>query len=128
MAQVLGPRHRGRRKEQLRITASELAPTVKAAKGMAQVTVELVPAEGKQKAETITFEIPKGAVVVPFGLTKEKAEANAREQIRLGAVDAAKAAGNDNGKSGVSIGSVGIMLDDGTETAVFYLKASEEKA
>lgn len=114
MAEVLGPRKRGRRKEQLRITAAELAGKVRNVKGVASVTVELVPAEGKTKAETVTLEIPKGAAVIPFALTSVKDDANAREQIRLGAKDA---------EANVSLASVNLRLDSGEEKPLFYITA-----
>lgn len=120
MAELIGPRHRGRRKEQLRLTAAQLAATVTAAKGEKEVTVVVAEATTpKGKPETVTFSIPKGAALVPYELTAPKAEANAREQIRLGAKEDAEA--------NISIASVGVRLADGTETAIFYMKAGAEK-
>lgn len=113
MAEVLGSRKRGRRKEALRLAVAELAATVKPGKGEQTVDVVLVPAEGKRKAESVTLTIPKGAAVVPFELTASKADANAREQIRLGAADAG---------ASVSIRSTAIRLDDGSEVAVFHME------
>lgn len=114
MAEVLGSRKRGRRKEALRLAVAELAATVKAGKGEQAVEVELVPGEGKRKGESVTLTLPKGAAVVPFALTSGKADANAREQIRLGAADAGAA---------VAIRSTAIRLDSGEEVAVFHMEA-----
>jgi len=114
MAQVIGARKRGRRKEALRLAAAELAAAVTGATGTKNVTVELVPGEGKRKGESVTLSIPKGAQVVPFDLTRDKADANAREQIRLGAADA--------DAKPVSIRSTAVRLDNGEEVAVFHLE------
>lgn len=115
MAEVIQSASRGRKKEQLRLTAAELAPKVKAGSGETSVTVELLPPSGKFKGESVTFSIPKGAVVVPFELTNPKADGNAREQIASGV---AKDAGL---KDKVSIRRQAIRMDDGTETSVWYL-------
>ena len=118
MAKVIGDgtRKRGRKKEALRQAAEELAPTVKAGKGDASVTVTLIPGEGRSKGETVTLTLPKGAVVVPFTLTREKADANVRQQMRQGAAEVG---------ARVSIGSHAIMLDDGTEATVWHFAAKE---
>jgi hypothetical protein len=88
MATVIGNRTRGRRKEALRLTAASLVAALGAPGADTETTVELLPAEGKQKAENCTLVIPKGAAVIPFALTSTKSDENAREQIRKGAEDA----------------------------------------
>jgi hypothetical protein len=115
MAELLGPRKRGRKKEQLRLAVTQLAATLKPAKGEQTVTVEVAPAKTpKGKAEVVTFEIPKGSAIVPVELTRPKNDANAREQIRLGLKDAEKAA---------AISSVQVRTDDGEEFAIFIVAA-----
>jgi hypothetical protein len=84
------------------------------------ITVEVNPPKTpKGKGESVTFEIPKGSVVVPLELTRYKKEANAREQIRLGLLDAAKAAGKET--VGAKIASTGVLTDDGEEIAIFHV-------
>lgn len=115
MAKVLGQRQRGRKKEALRLAVTQLALTLKPAKGSVEVTVEVNPAATpKGKPELVTFEIPKGAAVVPVELTRPKNDANAREQIRLGLKDAEVAA---------SISSTQIEDDNGEQFPIFYVSA-----
>lgn len=106
MATVLEDRKRGRKKGALRTTAEALAATVGIFKGKAGdevVTVELLPAEGDLVAETVEITIPKGTVVVPFDLTLEKSDENAREQIRKGA--------SEDAGADIAIRSVMLKLD-----------------
>jgi hypothetical protein len=113
MAQVIGPRVRGRKKEALRLAVTEMASKLAAPGKPAPITVEVNPPKTpKGKGESVTFEIPKGSVVVPLELTRSKKEANAREQIRLGLSDAGIAA---------RIASTGVLTDDGEEIAIFHV-------
>lgn len=122
MATVIGNRTRGRKVGALRTTAKALAETLTLPGKPGNVTIELLPADGKVKAESITVELPKGAAVVPFGLTLDKSDENAREQIRKGAEDAGVA---------VSISSIMVRFDraDVGERAVWVLtkKGAEKK-
>lgn len=112
MAEVIGTRKRGRKPEALRLKARELAAALTDPGKDHDVEVLLVPGEGRKKGETVTLSIPKGAAVVPFELTKEKSDENAREQLRLAAADAGVA---------VSISSVAVRLDDGTEGVIWVM-------
>lgn len=113
MAKVLGQRKRGRNKEQLRLTVTEIATTLKPGKGTNEVTVEVNPATTpKGKPEVVTFEISKAAAVVPVALTRPKNDANAREQIRLGLKDA---------NVDASISSIQVEDDNGEQFAIFYV-------
>jgi len=113
MAEVLGQRKRGRKKEALRLAAAELAAALTAPGKPSNVVVEVNPPKtAKGKPETVTLEIPKGSAVVPVALTRPKADANAREQIRLGASDS---------EIPVTIHSVAIRDDNGEEFPVFYM-------
>lgn len=117
MAEVIGQRKRGRKKEALRLELEKLAATVTAAAGEKSVTVELVPGEGRKKGESVTFSIPKGAVLAPFSLTKEKKDENVREQMRLAAKDA--------GRKDLTVRSTGIRLDSGDEVTVWHFQTKE---
>lgn len=114
MAEVLGPRKRGRKKEALRLACETIAATVKATAGTKEVTVEVAPAEGKRKAESVTFSIPKGAALIPMELTLPKQPENVREQMRLGAKDA----GAD-----LAVRSTGVRLDAGTEVTIWHYES-----
>lgn len=114
MATLIGPRKRGRKKEALRLACEAIAATVKKAAGEQSVTVEVAPAEGKRKAETVTFSIPKGSALIPLELTLPKKDENVREQMRLGAADAGKA---------LSVRSVGARLDNGEEVTIWHYEA-----
>jgi hypothetical protein len=114
MAELLGPRKRGRKKEALRLACEAIAATVKATAGEKSVTVEVAPAEGKRKAEVVTFSIPKGAALIPMELTLPKKDENVREQMRLGASDAGKA---------LSVRSTGVKLDNGDVVTIWHYEA-----
>lgn len=115
MAELLGQRKRGRKKEQLRLTVTELVSKLKASKPAANETVVVNEAKTpKGKAEVVTFEVPKGSAIVPVELTRTKKDENAREQIRLGIKDSETAA---------SISSVQVRADDGEEFAIFIVTA-----
>lgn len=112
MAELLGARKRGRKPEQLRLTAREIVAGLTTPGKPVEVEVELVPGEGRRKGESVTLEIPKGAAVVPFAITRDKSDENAREQIRLAAADVARK---------VAIRSHAVRLDDGTEAVVWHV-------
>lgn len=113
MAEVLGARKRGRKREALRLAVEQLASKLSGPGKETAVEVEVNPPKTpKGKAETVTFEVPKGSAVVPPDLTRPKNDANAREQIRLGAEDAGIA---------VAIRSIQVRDDDGNEFPVFYM-------
>lgn len=115
MAEVLGQRKRGRKKEALRLAVTALAATLKPAKGEAELTIEVNPAKTpKGKPETVTITVAKGSATVPVELTRPKNDANAREQIRLGLKDAEVSA---------TISSVQIRDDEGNEFPIFVLTA-----
>jgi hypothetical protein len=111
MAEVLGANKRGRKKEQLRIVAAELAAKVTRAKGVKSVKVDTT-VDGK--ADTTTIEVPKGAQVVPFDLTYGKSPETVRMTLRNGAADADLA---------VTVASHRIMLPNGTESAIYHITA-----
>lgn len=111
MAEVIGPRKRGRKPEALRLAAAAAAATVTAAKGEKSVDVLLVPGEGKRKGESVTLTIPKGAALLPFDLTSSKRDENVREQMRLGAKDAEKA---------LAVKSTAVRLDSGDVVTIWH--------
>lgn len=140
MPQHLGPEKRGRKREALRIAAADLAAQVTPTKGEASqsITVEVAPAiaavrktktEAGSKAlpkQTVTFDIPKGAVAVPFALTNGKSKDTVRETLTHGASDAGLK---------VSVNAEAWTLDDGRVgpdgtgiVRVFYLDSPKEKA
>lgn len=120
MAQVVEDRKRGRKKGLLRTTASQLVAGVGKSKKAIEETMELLPATEEFPVEMVTVTIPKGAVVIPFGLTFEKSDENAREQIRKGAED---------GGIQIAIKSFALKLDrDGSEKPLWYLAVPEAEA
>lgn len=87
MAKLTGPRVRGRKAGELRLEARKLVAAINASKRAQTVTVEIHPAEGKTKADTVDVEIPKGFALVPFELTRTKDDANVRETVKNGFAD-----------------------------------------
>lgn len=112
MAKLVAVRNRGRRKEALRLQASEMAKTVTGGNPK-EFTVEVVPPKRKGgKPETVTVIFPAGSVMIPVALTASKKEENAREQLRLAIEDAGR-------KGQVGIRSFTVETDAG-ETLVCW--------
>lgn len=120
MAQVVGPRKRGRKPEALRLAAREFAAKLRAVKGEVEVAVEVVPGEGRRKGESVTLTVPKGAVVVPVALTRDKSDANVRAQLTAAFKDAVEVGSRDKGDK-LALTSFGILTDDGEEFPVFVM-------
>ena len=113
MAQLIGKRTRGRKREALRNAAADLARSLKPGKGEVEVEVEVVPGEGRRKGETVTLSIPKGAALVPLDLIGDKSPENVRQQLRNGAADAGVK---------VALESHGGVTDAGDEFTLFVMK------
>lgn len=116
MAELLGKNVRGRKKGPLRQAAAAFAADLGKGKG-GKTTITLIPADGKTKADTVEVVIPKGAIVVPFALTRGKSGPNVGEQVRSGMEDAGVT-------DGFRLESDNIKLNDGTEDRLHYVLPS----
>ena len=125
MAQVIGDgkRKRGRKPGSLRLAVAALASKLAPAGKLTDVTVEVAPPKSaRSKPETVTFAVPKGSVVVPPELTRDKSDANVRAQVVSGVNDFERArTGKDDATLPVSIASVLIRTYDAVEFPVFYV-------
>lgn len=86
MASLVAKRTRGRKKGLLRIFAATLAPKVGGGNDKV-FTVEVAPANGRKKADTLEISVPSGTKFIPVEMTKDKKEENVREQLRLAVGD-----------------------------------------
>lgn len=135
MAQVIGNRTRGRRKEPLRLTVTELIMSALKPSGAAQdVTIDLREVEvagpkGSKKTvmDNVTLSIPKGSVLVPFALTSEKSEENAREQIRNAKKDAEEAGFKAPKGLKVQVQSTAVKLADDSEAVVWTVHLAKDE-
>lgn len=120
MATVTRKRTRGRKKGELRLAAASMAAKVTGGNAK-EFTIEVVPQNGRKKAESITVEYPSGSVLVPVELTTEKSEENAREQLRLAIEDAGR-------KGEVGVNSVEFASDAGEAGILWVLVLRKPKA
>ena len=117
MAEILAKIVRGRPKGELRQAISALASTLSNAKGEKAAVWHIADATTpKGKPDTATYTVPKGAIVVPFDLTKGKSSPNVGEQVRSGMADA----GNE---TPFRVESVGIKTNEGEVAAVYFVSA-----
>ena len=117
MSEVLAKIVRGRPKGELRQAITALAATLTQAKGVKDAVWHIADATTpKGKPDTATYSVPKGAIVVPFELTKGKSSPNVGEQVRSGMADA----GNE---TAFKVESVGIKTDAGELASVYYVSA-----
>ena len=85
MAELLGNRKRGRRKEKLRTTAQSIAETLATLGNRSAIDVEIVFGN---TTDTVSLSVPKGVAVIPADLTAAKTDENVRQQLRNAIADA----------------------------------------
>lgn len=128
MAELLGSRKRGRKKEGLRLKVAELVAELKAT-GEHEVTIDFGEYEndkGKMVADTATTTIPKSKAVVPFDLTSAKSEENVRQQIRNGIADALDGGYAPPKGKRVVVESERVALGSGEEDVVWFVALDAE--